>query len=295
MRLHDFKIKIFSEKFGRFPGQPEKRVYAHAEIRRQNNRQRFRCVFKQRALCVRMPGRAAHQWFACAKTGPANRIGRADVAEIHDHIASADFLRQVITLIEPGGNNHVRHFRCGGDRLAHPAFCADEENADGFHLQPTVSKASSVVRKRAAFTSVISHRGNRHSADIAPRQESAVFTGTGFGSMKRSLKIGNILECRSRALFTSPERNACTRAHTSAGNKFEATLTTPTAPTDRNGSVKESSPLKIVNASGKRARKSLTRSTLPLASLIETIFRQPTASRSTVSGPMSTPQRPGRL
>src|SRR5437016_479306 len=47
-----------------------------------------------------------------------------------------------------------------------------------------------------------------------------------------------------------------------------------------NGSVSESSPLKIVNDSGKCARNSLTRSTLPLASLIETIFRHSFASRA---------------
>src|ERR1700674_3928231 len=238
---------------------------------------------------------SAHQWFARAETSPADRVGRANVTEIDDHIAAAEFFRQVIALIEPGGNDHARSFRRRGDRLAHPAFRTDEQNADGLHFQPTASKASSVVRRRTAFASVISQSGSRHSADIAPRQESAVFTGTGFGSMNRSLKIGNILECRSRAVFTSPERKAWTSAQTSAGNKFEATLTTPTAPTERKGSVKESSPLKIVNASGKRARRSLTRSTLPLASLIETIFRQPTASRSTVSGPMSTAQRPGIL
>src|SRR5437667_395515 len=59
--------------------------------------------------------------------------------------------------------------------------------------------------------------------------------------------------------------------------------------------VSESSPLKTVNDSGKRRRRSLTRSTLPLASLIDTMLRQSFAKRTTVSGVISTLQRPGML
>src|SRR5206468_71457 len=95
--------------------------------------------------------------------------------------------------------------------------------------------------------------------------------------------------------FTSPDSKVRTRLQTSTGNKFDATLTTPTAPTDMKGSVNESSPLKIVNASGRRLRNSLMRSTLPLASLTDTMFRHSVARRTSVSGPMSTPQRPGIL
>ena len=135
----------------------------------------------------------------------------------------------------------------------------------------------------------------RTSPDIAPRQPSAVFTGTGFGSMNKSLNNGNNFRCNFDADFKSPDSQARTSAQTSEGNKFEATLTTPAAPTAMNGSVSESSPLKIVNDSGKRRRKSLTRSTLPLASLIETILRHSFAKRATVSGKMSTLQRPGML
>src|SRR5437667_6596569 len=70
---------------------------------------------------------------------------------------------------------------------------------------------------------------------------------------------------------------------------------TPAAPTAMNGSVSESSPLKTVNDSGKRRRRSLTRSTLPLASLMDTMLRHSFAKRTTVSGMISTPQRPGML
>src|SRR5438128_5302925 len=162
-------------------------------------------------------------------------------------------------------------------------------------LHSPLSKSSSVLRKRAWFASLISHNGNRHSPDIAPRQPSAVFTGTGFGSMNKSLKSGNNFRCNFSADFTSPDSKVRTRLQTSTGNKFDATLTTPTAPTDMKGSVNESSPLKIVNASGRRLRNSLMRSTLPLASLTDTMFRHSVARRTTVSGPMSTPQRPGIL
>src|SRR6266576_4628105 len=180
------------------------------------------------------------------------------------------------------------------NRFPHASSRADEQHAHG-RLHLFCSNSSTVLRKRAWFASLISHKGNRHSPDIAPRQLRAVFTGTGFGSMNKSLKSGNSLRCNFSADFTSPDSNARTSAQTSAGNKFDATLTTPTAPTDMKGSVNESSPLKIVNASGKRPRNSLMRSTLPLASLIDTMFRHSVARRTTVSGPMSTPQRPGML
>ena len=62
-----------------------------------------------------------------------------------------------------------------------------------------------------------------------------------------------------------------------------------------NGSVNPSSPLRMVNASGMRPHRSLTRSTLPLASLIETMLLHSLASRSTVAALISTPQRPGML
>src|ERR1043166_1613614 len=216
------------------------------------------------------------------------------VTEIDDDIAVLDFLSNLIPEIETGSYLDIGLRRGAGNRRPHPALRSEQENAD-LRLHATSANASSVFRNRAWFAALISHSGSRHSADIASRHDRAVFTGTGFGSMKRSLKIGSIFMCISRALFVSPVRNAWTSATTSAGNKFEATLTTPTAPTDKNGSVNESSPLKIVNASGKRARKSLTLSTLPPASLIETMFAQSIASRSTVSGPISTAQRPGML
>src|SRR5262249_457836 len=109
------------------------------------------------------------------------------------------------------------------------------------------SNSSSVLRRCAWFASLISHNGRRTSPDIVPRQPRAVFTGTGFGSMNKSLNNGNNFRCSVAADLKSPDSQARTSAQTSAGNKFEATLTTPAAPTDINGNVSESSPLKIVN------------------------------------------------
>ncbi len=59
--------------------------------------------------------------------------------------------------------------------------------------QPVRSNAAIAWRKRFSFASLISQRGKRHSPDISPRQESAVFAGTGFGSMNNALKTGNNL------------------------------------------------------------------------------------------------------
>ena len=181
--------------------------------------------------------------------------------------------RQVISVIEPGHDLNLRRLRRGGDRLAHAALRAHATERAPILFTRSRRRLRASCAGAPGSPPSFRTSGSRHSADITPRQESAVFTGTGFGSMNRSLKTGNIFRCSSRALFVSPARNAWTSATTSAGNKFEATLTTPTAPTDRNGSVSESSPLRMVNASGNRARNSLTRSTLPLASLIATMFR----------------------
>src|SRR6266480_3580193 len=180
------------------------------------------------------------------------------------------------------------------NRFPHASSRADEQHAHG-RLHLFCSNSSSVLSKRSWFASLISHNGKRTSPDIEPRQPSAVFTGTGLGSMNKSLNNGSNFRCNFAADFNSPDSHARTRAQTSEGNRFEATLTTPAAPTAMNGSVSESSPLKIVKDSGRRRRRSLTRSTLPLASLIETILRHSIAKRPTVSGVMSTLQRPGML
>src|SRR5215831_11211898 len=76
--------------------------------------------------------------------------------------------------------------------LAHSTARSDQRHAHArFHFD--FSNASSVLRNRAWFVSVISQSGKRTSNSIAPRQASAVFAGTGFGSMNKSLNIDPIL------------------------------------------------------------------------------------------------------
>ena len=69
-----------------------------------------------------------------------------------------------------------------------------------------------------------------------------------------------------------PRQRRSTMWLTSRGMTLEATLTTPCAPTAMNGSVSESSPLRIVNFGPSAARSWLTRSALPPASLMPTMF-----------------------
>ena len=76
------------------------------------------------------------------------------------------------------------------------------------------SNSSRVLRKRAWFASLISHNGKRTSPEIVPRQPSAVFTGTGFGSMNKSLNNGNNFRCNFAADLKSPDSQALTNAQT---------------------------------------------------------------------------------
>src|SRR5437764_11217273 len=242
-----------------------------------------------------MPSRTDDERSSILRSRPANFVDRAGIAEIDRDIAI--FKRRVDRIPDVALGDDVDLRVVPGqieNRLTHSTARSNQRNAHArFHF--AFSKASSVLRRRVWFASVISQSGKRTSKDIAPRHASAVFTGTGFGSMNKSLSTGNILRCKLSADLKSPDSHARTSEQTSAGYKFDATLTTPTAPTAMNGRTNESSPLRIVNSFGKRRRSSPTRSTLPLASLIETMLRQFSASRTTVSGPISTTQRPGML
>ena len=242
-----------------------------------------------------MTGRADDQWLSRSETCLANRIRRARMTEIDHDFASVDLLRQVIALIESRDDNGIRPFSRGRDRLSHAAFRSDEKNANPIHLQALPSKASRVVRKRAAFASVISHSGNRHSADILPRQASAVFVGTGFGSINKSLKCDKNLPVHfARRFHIARAKRLDQRAD------FRRKKIRSDADHSDRADRHERQGQRIVAAQdGKRLRqtprKSLTRSTLPLASLIETMFRHspPAATRS--PAPISTPHRPGIL
>src|SRR5581483_2419721 len=265
-------------------------------IRGVNNRDVLRAFGNAVALLLRMSGRADDERLFVSLRQPADFIDRVGVTKIDQHIRARHVRLDVVADIAGSDDVDLSAilFRKIDNRLSHSARRADEQHANRFaHLLR--SNSSRVLRNFAWFASVISHKGNRTSPDMTPRHARTVFTGTGFGSINKSLNRRNILRCVCSADFVSPAWNALTNAHTCDGNAFDATLTTPTAPADMKGSVSESSPLKIVNASGNRLRNSLTRSTLPLASLIDMIFLHASASLTTVSAPMSTPHRPGML
>src|SRR5438034_10332441 len=295
MRFDNLRIEIAAEQFGSFTRQPKKHIYSDAEIRREHNRQRLRGLFNHFSLLFGMTSCADDKRFTVTQRNATDFINCVNVTEIDHDIAIFHRRFDGIPQITLRDDLDIR-IALGkiDNRFSHSAGRTDQEHSQRcLHRAP--SKVSSVLRRRAWLAAVISHNGNRHSPVIAPRQPSAVFTGTGFGSMNKSLKSGNNFRCNFSADFTSPDSKIRTRLQTSAGNKFDATLTTPTAPTDMNGSVNESSPLRIVNDSGKHTRNSLMRSTLPLASFMETIFLHSFARRVTVSGAISTPQRPGIL
>src|SRR5436190_2218666 len=105
-------------------------------------------------------------------TGVTKFTTRIRMTEIDDDIAAVDLFPNLIAEIQAGRYFDAGLRRRGRDRLAHSAFRAEQQNAHRrFHA--TSANASSVLRKRAWFAALISHSGNRHSADIAPRHDSA--------------------------------------------------------------------------------------------------------------------------
>src|SRR5260370_29507687 len=85
-----------------------------------------------------------------------------------------------------------------GNRRGHSTARPDQRNAHGrFHFD--FSNSSTVLRKGVWFAFDISQNGKRTSADIAPRQASAVFAGTGVGPINKSLNSGNSLRCKLSA------------------------------------------------------------------------------------------------
>src|SRR5207247_9119981 len=101
----------------------------------------------------------------------------------------------------------------------------------------------------------ISHNGKRTSPDIAPCHPSALFTGTGFGSMKKSLNNGNNFRCNCSADFKSPDSQARTSADTREGHKLDANVTPQTGPTAMKGSRSEPPPGKFVQNYGSPRRR----------------------------------------
>ena len=152
-----------------------------------------------------------------------------------------------------------------------------------------------VASSLAAFAGAISQSGSRKLIRDAPRKIQRRLDGNRIRLDKQIPEQWIKVRVHLRRFRARPSANACTIRTISRGMIFDATEITPSAPTDINASVSPSSPERIVNFAGSAARSWLTRSTLPPASLIATMFRHSLASRATVSTPISTPHRPGML
>src|SRR5438132_8535633 len=165
-----------------------------------------------------MTGCSNDERFLVLRCRATNFFDRAYVTEIDRDVASLQ--RGIDGVAEIALRDDVDLgivFRQIANRLTHSTFRANERHAHArFHFD--FSKASRVLRRRAWFASVISQSGKRTSLDIAPRQPRAVFTGTGFGSINKSLKSGNILRCKVSPVLKSPDSHMRTSAQTSAGN-----------------------------------------------------------------------------
>src|SRR5882762_2479675 len=146
-----------------------------------------------------MPGRANHERFSVLQSRPTDFVDRARIAEVDRNVASLDGWIDRVAQIALRDDVDLRIVLGQiGNRLAHSTARPDQRNAHRrFHF--AFSNSSTVLRKRVWFASDISHNGKRTSADSAPRQASAVFAGTGFGSINKSLNSGNSLRCKLSA------------------------------------------------------------------------------------------------
>ena len=163
------------------------------------------------------------------------RARRADLrrgvggAEIDHDIATFDRGRNRIAAIRSGRDRQAGILRRPPRRRPGPFCPAHQRAAPGsrrsFQAFVPAPRASCAGALRSPCSSWSS--GSRQSAAIAPRQASAVFAGTGFGSMKRSLKRAKNFRCCRRASAALPSRKSRTSCATSAGKRLEATLTTP--------------------------------------------------------------------
>ena len=163
-------------------------------------------------------------------------------------------LLEVVALIRtrPRSRSPVR-LRGALDRLPHAARGADQQHADGITHCSARSNASQsfpqarfvrrrhLAKRQAHFARHQAAPGQRRFHRNRIRFDKEIF--------KKPRRAAG--EFFAQSACRHP-RNARTNAHTSAGSRFEATLTTPTAPAAMKGSVSPSSPLRTVNSSGIR-------------------------------------------
>src|SRR6476469_6781330 len=103
-----------------------------------------------------MARRADDGWLFRLAADATQRTAGVRVTEINNHVAVADVPRNIIAEIQAGRALRPGCRRRRGNRLAHPAFRAEQEDAHrSVHSAP--ANASSVLRNRAWFAALISH------------------------------------------------------------------------------------------------------------------------------------------
>src|SRR6202023_1087209 len=87
MGFDDFDVEFRLEDFCRIAGESKKRVHADAEVRRENDRDRFRSFFNHAVLLCRMTRGANDQWPSMLQGRSANPFDDIGVTEIDCDIA----------------------------------------------------------------------------------------------------------------------------------------------------------------------------------------------------------------
>ena len=121
-----------------------------------------------------------------AKT--CERDGGVMGREINDHIALLNDFGQVLAEINPGGHDQAGEcFRGPRESLPHFSLCAGDNNSGHDLRMPHCTRDAF---RAARFFALNGAKGRRYSSLICPSMAAAALTGTGFGSMNRSLKTG---------------------------------------------------------------------------------------------------------
>jgi hypothetical protein len=136
--------------------------------------------------------------------------------------------------------------------------------------------------------------GRRYVSCSSPICAIAALTGIGFDSAKFASMRGRSRAWISRADAKSFASAASTRRAISPGTTFDATETTPRAPTAIAGSVIASSPDRTMKPGGAARQTSQIWVMLPEASFTPTTFGR-VARRERVAGSTLQPVRPGTL
>ena len=136
--------------------------------------------------------------------------------------------------------------------------------------------------------------GKRRASPHRPVSFKAAFRGMGLDSTKSWPMKGNSSLLSRTASWRRPSRAASTSALKRRGRTFAATLTSPSAPTARDGNARPSSPDKTVLPAGSVLQISLICPRLPEDSFTATRFSI-LMSRLSTAGVRLRPVLPGTL